>query len=173
MKSKILVGLLLTILGAQAFANDGGMAAIKVKEIKMRSMQLKNSQWKEEPVLNPHYKIVISGEEASKLQKILPSQVSVVTAMQPEIKDAYNESFKALGVYNKAVKNGNQVQVYPKVLTISCADATLDSDGNGKMRVSKTGQSECVIEIHKIEKDDDAADYFGDAQTFEPGQCSK
>lgn len=173
MKSKILVGLLLTILGLQAFANDGGMAAIKVKEIKMRSMQLKNFEWKEEPVLEPHYKIVISGEEADKLQKILPSQVSVVTAMQPEIKDAYNESFKALGIYNKAVKNGNQVQVYPKVLTISCSDATLESDRADKLKVVKTGQSECVIEIHKQRNDDDTADYFGDAQPFEPGRCSK
>jgi hypothetical protein len=111
-------------LPLMANANDGGIAGIKVSEIKMREYQEKNGVEKEvRRIADPNFKIVFTGEQADRLQQILPSELSVISAMQPELAEEFNRTFKTLGVYNEAVKNSaGKVLVSAKLLTISCND---------------------------------------------------
>lgn len=170
--ARIVAAGLFSFVSYVALANDGGMAAIKASEIKMRQIEIKNGEAVETPVMDPQFKIYISGEEASKLQKILPHQVSVITGMQPELESAYNESFKALGIYNKTVSSHGQILTYPKVLTIVCNDADIAYD-NGKYKINKKARTECVLTINRVGADDEIADYFGEMQTFNPRMCSR
>ncbi len=154
------------MIAAPAFANDGGIAAIKVSEIKMREY---NDQGKEvKRISNPNFRITLKGGEAKKLQQILPSTVSVVTAMQPELKKAYDETFKELGIYSTESQG-----VKGKTISISCADGVLKADpkDNSKMMIVKSKESECSITIMGSSSDESVADYFGDMQTFAP-KCS-
>ncbi len=142
---------------AGAHANDGGTAAIKVSEIKMREYNDRGQEKKR--ITNPNFRIFITGEEAAKLQYILPSQVSVVTAMNPAIKDEYNRTFKALGIYNEASS------VTSKVVMISCSDGELKTGGNDLPYIVKAAQSSCEITIQGAT---DPSDYFGDKQDYNP-----
>ncbi len=149
------------------FANDGGIAAIKVDQIKMRETAIKEG--KEvvvKKIAHPHFTIRFEGGEAKKLQQILPSQVSVITSIYPEIAKDFNESFKTLGIYSEASKAATG-----KGIIISCSDATLNDEGN---KVIKTGKSVCTINIEGYAKDESPSDNFGDLQPFDPkNNCSK
>lgn len=146
-----------------AYANDGGIAAIKVDKIKMRETAIvKGQEQVVKKFTNPSFKIIIEGGEADKLQKILPSESSVFTGMFPEQAQMYNESFKSLGIYS--LKSDEATS---KVLTISCSDAKFD---DSYVKITKTGKSVCTITINGAESDS-AADSFGDAQVFEPKTC--
>lgn len=161
---KIMAIISLVLTSSVAFANDGGIAAIKVDQIKMRETAIKDG--KEvvvKKIATPHFKITIEGGEAKKLQQILPSQVSVITSMYPEIAKDFKESFKTLGIYSEASKAASG-----KGITISCSDATLNDEGN---KVIKTGKSVCTISIEGYAKDESPADSFGDLQPFEPKSC--
>lgn len=162
--SLILLGALLSS-SLPVLANDGGIASIKVNEIRMREYKHENGQEKEvRRIIQPNFKITFSGGEAKKLQQILPSQLSVMTGMQPEIAKDFNESFKTLGIYSDKTP-----QVSGKVLTINCNDGELEEIGNtGKYRVRKTGKTECTLQINAIPDGVDAADYLGDASDFSP-----
>jgi hypothetical protein len=167
---KLMLALTLGLAATSAQANDGGIAAIKVDQIKMRETKLNQSTGEEEVVrriANPSFTITISGGEAEKLQQILPSEVSVLTAMQPELAAEFNKSFKSLGVYSDKTTG-----VTGKVITISCSDAELkqvkDTD---KYKVQKKAQSTCTIRIQGLAEGADGADSMGDAQTFEPKAC--
>lgn len=155
----------LVFASATAFANDGGVVAIKVNDIRMREYKYEDGMEKEvRRIVKPQFKITFTGGEAAKLQKILPSQVSVITSMQPEIADAFAKSFKTLGIYSDKTP-----QVTSKIVTINCVDADLESIGEtGKVKLVKKGQSECSIEIVGVDDGTDAADYFGDMQTYAP-----
>lgn len=160
------------VVGCFAVANDGGVSSIKVSEIKMRSVKWVNSAQKETPIAAPNFKIYITGEGASKLQKILPSEISVITAMQPEIAKEYNETFKSLGIYNKSKRQGGVEVVSPKIMQISCSDGEIETVGEtGKIRIKKAKETSCVITIHKAESDDTISDELGDVQPFEPKVC--
>lgn len=162
MKKLLLAATMLASVLVQA--NDGGVAAIKVDQIRMRETALINgSDTIVKRIAKPSYSIVIEGGEAAKLQKILPSTVSVFTGMFPDQAQAYKDSFKQLGIYNEASKG-----ITSKVLSISCSDATFNSAGN---KVVKTGKSVCTITINAVEDGVSASDSFGDAQTFEPKTC--
>jgi len=155
---KILILILIAgLTGSMAYANDGGTAAIKVSEIRMREYNNRGEEIKR--LTHPNFRIFIKGQEAAKLQHILPSQVSVITAMQPELKFEYDRTFKALGIYNEASS------VTSKVVMISCTDGELVSDGNGRSRIVKAGESSCEITINATP---DPADYFGDKQDYNP-----
>lgn len=147
------------------FANDGGVVAIKVNDIRMREYKYEDGIEKEvRRIVKPQFKITFSGGEAAKLQKILPSQVSVITSMQPEIADAFAKSFKTLGIYSDKTP-----QVSSKIVTINCVDADLESIGEtGKVKLVKKGQSECSIEIVGVDDETDATDYLGDVQHYAP-----
>jgi hypothetical protein len=164
MKLLITVALLGTSLNT--LANDGGMAAIKVSEIKMREYEFKPNEGEVEKkrITHPNFKIFINGEEARKLQAILPPSVSVVTSMNPKIKDIYNETFKSLGIYSDASPG-----VTAKVISISCDDGELSSDANGQPTVVKKAQSECTITINAFAGE--PGDWFGDVQPFDPKMC--
>lgn len=167
--TKMILSLALTLISSAALANDGGMAAIKVDQIKMRETAIKDGALTTvKKIAKPSYEITFEGGEAAKLQKVLPSQTSVITAMQPEIAKAYDESFKALGIYSE--KSG---AASSKTITISCSDATLDDVAGPeyKVKVTKTGKSVCTITIEG--NDDDAMPElsFGDMIKFEPKTC--
>jgi hypothetical protein len=157
---------LMSLISVSAFANDGGIAAIKVDQIKMREIGLKDGQEVIlKKIVNPSYKIIIEGGEAAKLQKILPSQVSVITSMVPSIKKDFDQTFKSLGIYSD-----KSAAASSKVLTISCSDGEFNSNYD---KIIKTGKSVCTITINGLtEEDASAADYFGDAQKFEPKTCN-
>ena len=147
-------------ISVTVLANDGGIAAIKVDQIKMRETAYKNGEVViVKKIVKPRFTITIEGGEAAKLQMILPSEASVVTGMHPEIADAYKESFKALGIYNDASDEASS-----KAITISCSDAKLSEDGD---KVVKTGKSTCTITIGE----GNSEDQFGDMHTFEPKSC--
>jgi hypothetical protein len=151
-----------------AFANDGGIAVIKVDEIKMREYKIINHQETEvNRLANPYYKIIIKGAEASKLQKVLPSVASVITVMQPELKIVFEETFKNLGIYNPA-KPG----VSEKVMTFECNDGELKLVGE-KYQIVKSGESTCKISIYPRSVAGDNGDIFGDGFPWEPKTCKK
>ncbi len=149
-----------------AYANDGGIAVIKVNEIKMREYKLINHQEREvRRITNPYYKITLKGDEAVKLQKILPSVASVITTMQPELKKVFEETFKNLGIYNPP-KEG----VSEKVMTFECNDGELKLV-NGKYVVIKHGDSTCTISIYPRSVVGDNGDIFGDGFPWEQKTC--
>ena len=160
---KIIAMVSLLVISSTVIANDGGTAAIKVDQIKMRETAIKNGQEVTvKKIASPRYTITINGGEAEKLQQILPSMSSVFTTMYPESEKLYNDSFKSLGIYSEK-SNG----VSGKAISISCADAVLNDEGT---KITKTGKSECVIRIEAIE-DGGESDIYGDVQTFEPKMC--
>jgi len=166
---KIFICLLLLPLFASA--NDGGIAGIKVSEIKMREYQEKDGVEKEvRRIADPNFRIVFSGEQADRLQQILPSVLSVITGMQPEIADEFNRTFKSLGVYNEAVKNSSgKTLVSAKLLTISCNDGELVPGDNENMKIVKAGESRCQISI--ISTGEQSPTEWNNISEFEPGTC--
>ncbi len=170
MKKWILL-LALTSATSASFANDGGIAAIKVDQIKMRETAFKNGQEVlVKKIALPRYQITLEGGEAAKLQKILPSQSSVLTSVQPEIKGAYEESFKSLGIYSDKSKEATS-----KVIDISCSDAEIKTvpgktSEEETYKVVKTGKTVCTITIEGSE-DDMAPIQFGDMMEFNPKTC--
>jgi hypothetical protein len=167
---KLMLSLTIGLAAVSAQANDGGIAAIKVDQIKMRETKINAQTGKEEIVrriVSPSFTITIEGGEAEKLQKILPSEVNLLTAEQPEIANAFNQSFKALGIYSEksAAASG-------KVLTINCSNAELvQQKGTYKYKVEKKGRSTCTIRIQEVADSMYGSDYMGDAQPFEPEMC--
>jgi hypothetical protein len=161
---KVLAILSLVSISLTAVANDGGVAAIKVDQIKMRETALKNGQEVVvKKIVNPSYTITIEGGEAAKLQKILPSVSSVFTGMFPAQAQLYKDSFKSLGIYSE-----KSAAASSKVLSISCSDAVMNESGE---KITKTGKSVCSITINGVSDGVSATDNFGDAQTFEPKTC--
>lgn len=161
---KTILAMTMMLASTAAFANDGGIAAIKVDKIRMRETAIVKGEEKiVKKITNPSFKIIIEGGEAAKLQKILPSEASVFTGMYPDQAESYKESFKALGIYSNKSDEATS-----KVLTISCSDAKLNESYD---KVVKTGKSVCTITINGVAKDDDAQNSFGDAQVFEPKTC--
>ncbi len=149
-----------------AYANDGGIAVIKVNEIKMREYQIINHQETEiHRFPNPYYKIFINGAEAAKLQKILPAVASVVTTMQPELKKVFEETFKNLGIYNLGTST-----VSEKVMTVECNDGEIKSV-NGKFKIIKHADSTCTISIFPRSVVGDNGDIFGDGFPWEQKTC--
>jgi hypothetical protein len=167
---KLMLMLTLGLAAASAQANDGGIAAIKVNEIKMREAQINAKTGKEEVVrriVNPNFTILIEGGEAEKLQKILPSEISVLTAMQPEIAAAFNASFKTLGIYSDKTAGASG-----KVITISCSDAELNyQEKTQKYKIQKKGKSTCKITIQGVPEGADIGNQLGDIQEFNPSSC--
>lgn len=147
------------LVGSFASANDGGQAAIKVSEIKMREYDNKGNELRR--ITDPNFRIMIKGEEAWKLQKILPSQVSVVTHMNPAISDLFGETFKGLGVYSMKSKAATG-----KVLNITCSNGELVTDANGKPDIKPAAETTCEISVNG--GIDDPSDYFGDKQDYNP-----
>jgi hypothetical protein len=163
---KIVIAATMSISTQLIYANDGGIAIIKVNEIKMREYQLINNQEKEiRRISNPHYKIILKGAEADKLQKILPSVASVITVMQPELKKVFGETFKNLGIYNPP-KEG----ISEKVMTFECNDGELKYVG-GKYKIIKAGESTCKISIYPRSVVGENGDIFGDGFPWEPKSC--
>jgi hypothetical protein len=155
-----------TLLGSLASANDGGVAAIKVNDIRMREYAIQNGQEKEiKRIAKPNFKITFSGGEAKKLQQVLPSEYSVITGMQPELKDKFNETFKTLGIYSD-----KSATVSGKLITINCVDGDLvPIEGqDGKSKIVKRAQTDCTLSITEVEN---AQDELGDISTFEPPVC--
>lgn len=162
MKLSLIASILLASVIASA--NDGGIAAIEVKQIKMQEKNHSGEIVRR--ISEPHFTITVKGGEAKKLQQILPSMVSVVTSMDPSIKDAYNESFKSLGIYSKTADG-----VKGKSISIDCSDARLKHDENFEnFQVEKLAETTCTISINRAE-DGYETDAFGDAQEFNPGVC--
>lgn len=153
--------------GVSAQANDGGVAAIEVNEIRMREYQYVNGEEREvRRIVNPNFRITFSGGEAAKLQQILPSEVSVLTHMQPELTEAFNETFKTLGIYSEKTP-----QVSAKTLTLSCSDGELKFDDDGKAQIVKSGKSTCTLSIQGVEEGIDVTELFGAMQPFNPPMC--
>jgi hypothetical protein len=164
---KIVIVATMVVSTQLAYANDGGIAVIKVNEIKMREYKIINNQ---ETIIrriaDPYYKIILKGAEAAKLQQILPSVASVITTMQPELKKIYEETFKDLGIYNPP-----STGVSEKVMTFECSDGDLVSTGGGKYKVVKSGESTCKISIYPRKVVGDNGDIFGDGFPWEPKTC--
>lgn len=148
---KFVMAFALLAVTAPAFANDGGVAAISVKQIKMREMNERGELKRK--IAEPNFTIELEGGEAKKLMAVLPSEFSVITAMQPELKKDFDSTFKTLAIQS-ADANG----VKGKVITISCQDGKLVSAGDtddSKMKIVKTGKTECQININggQVESD--------------------
>jgi hypothetical protein len=166
----ILPILSLQLISPSLFANDGGIAAIKVNELRMREEKFNEKTNKLETVrkiANPNFVITFSGGEAKKLQKILPSKVSVLTLAQPELASVYNESFKTLGIYSDRTS-----KVSAKALSIRCWDAEEIYAGD-RASIKKLPETKCEISIEGVPRDIDPSDLFGNLQSFEPAVCAK
>lgn len=163
--SSFFASVALCLSAVTAIANDGGVVAIKVNEIKMRE-----NKWKDgEEVLvrkiaKPNFKITFSGGDAKKLQEVLPSEITVLKAMYPEIAEEYDKTFKTLGIYSDA-KNG----VTSKVITISCNDGELKfSQNEGEApKIVKAKETSCTVSIN-WDENGNAGEWLGDVGTWEP-----
>lgn len=164
---RIVISASMAITTQLTYGNDGGIAVIKVNEIKMREYKIINHQETEvRRIANPYYKIILKGDEAAKLQQILPSVASVITTMQPELKKQFEETFKNLGIYNPPSSG-----VSEKVMTFECNDGELVSIGNGKFKIVKAGDSTCKISIYPRNVAGDNGDIFGASFPWEPKSC--
>jgi hypothetical protein len=164
---RIVVTATMVISTQLSYANDGGIAVIKVNEIKMREYKIINHEETEvRRIADPYYKISLKGGEAAKLQKILPSIASVITTMQPELKEQFEKTFKNLGLYNP-VKEG----VSEKVMTVECNDGQLVQTAAGKWKIVKANESTCKISIYPRKVVGDNGDIFGDEFPWEPKSC--
>lgn len=170
---KFLLVLIAVSFSLPALANDGGIAAIKVSQIKMREYKWdtqRNEEVEVRRINNPNFKIYIEGEEADKLQKILPSERSVITNMYPEIEQDFNAMFKSLGIYNVNVRDrSGNVLVSSKNLIISCNSGEMIFDDNGKPSLKQRGRSNCVISIRAVEEEHQQDD-FGAVSPFDPAE---
>ncbi len=149
-----------------AWANDSGISGVRVNDIRMREYEIKKGEPQEKRrIVNPNFKVTLNGGEARQLQKYLPSTFSVITSMQPELKDLYNESFKGLAIYNNKTSSTSS-----KLISINCNDAKIETDAKGKLKIIKTGASACEISIQGVEGED----MMGDIIPFDPGSmCRK
>lgn len=167
MLKSILALAFVTMSSGLAFANDGGIAAIKVDQIKMRETRYQNG---EEVIVKkyvePNFTITFEGGEAEKLQKILPSELSVITAIDPSIEKQFNETFKTLGIYAD-----KSAAASAKILTISCSNGELSFLEDGKASIKKSGKTKCTIKIGGDAKAESLSEYFGDIGEFEPKTC--
>lgn len=154
MKSLLaLIGIL--ALSQFATANDGGIAAIKVDQIKMRKIQFNDGkQIILERIAQPSHQITFEGGEAKKLMQVLPG------AMQAGIRN-YSQHFKSLGIYSKG-----SAEASSKVIDISCSDADVNDD----FKVVPAGKTSCTITIEAANSEY-VEDSFGDMMTFEPKTC--
>ena len=149
-----------------AHANDGGMAGIKVSEIKMREYALKNGERViKKRITNPNFQITIKGSEARKLQMILPSTFNVLTSIQPELAEIYKDSFKALGIFSEKSAGASS-----KFVSIDCSDADQIQVGDKvKIVKRKPEDATCTISINGSNDIEDPD--FGDMMPFEPKVC--
>jgi hypothetical protein len=162
-------------LSVPALANDGGIASLKVQEIKMREYALKDGDRKEvKRIANPDFTIFVNGAEANKLQKILPPTRSVFTAMYPKLAKEYNETFKSLGIYSDATKDGSgKTLVTSKVITISCDDGEIQGLDNNNPRIVKRGSTRCQVQINAVPEGTYPEDYLGDTDSFDPAEVCR
>lgn len=152
---RFVVALALLMIAVPSLANDGGVAAISVDQIKMREM--KSSGEIKQKIARPSFDIQLEGGEAKKLQQILPSEFSVITMMQPELTKEFNSTFKTLAIQSKDA-NG----VTGKVIQIQCRDGELVSNANSdKLAIKKLGKTICLISIN-------AGQVESDTTTFTP-----
>lgn len=166
---KFLISVAVALLTSSvALANDGGIAGLRVDQIKMRETALKNGEEVlVRKIVKPRFTISFEGGEAANLQKILPSELSVITAMYPDIAKVFHESFKTLAIYSETSK-----QASSKMITISCSDATADWSAE-KPKITKTGKSSCVITIEGFGPDEGSPAEYGIIEKFEPEMCRK
>lgn len=159
----IIAILSLVSISLTAAANDGGVVALKVDQIKMRETAVQNG--KEvvvKKIVNPRYTITLEGGEAAQLQKLLPSSKTTL-GLSPDQDEVYKDSFKSLGIYSE-----HSAAASSKILSISCHDAVMSQSGD---RVIKTGKAVCTISIQGVAADSSAKDYLGDIYPLEPKTC--
>ena len=150
------------MFAAPAFANDGGVAHIKVSEIKMREYDSTYGGKEIKRITDPHFKITIKGGQAKALQQILPAASSVD---QVGIEKEFKQTFKVLGIYSEP-KEG----VTSKALSIECSDGIIQNSGTGKASIKKLGETTCTITIDGMGTEPNE-EIFGDTWTFAP-KCS-
>ena len=157
MKS-ILFAALALCAATSSFANDSGISAIKVNDIKMREYKFNAKTYKDDEVkryANPNFKISFSGGNAANLKKILP-------VMQAADGGQTSQYISTLGIYSDATKG-----VTSKIVTISCQDGAFTE--NGWKKLDKT---ECQIEIVAADQDGNSIEaILGDVSEFEPKVC--
>lgn len=161
-----------------AHAQSSGLTAIKANEIRMSEYLYDEQSYENREVRkikNPNFRIFLKGEEAAKLQQILPSERSVLTSMYPDIAREYNATFKALGIYNEEIQDRNRrMLVSSKVLTITCNSGKLEySDNGSRPRIIPSDVSECEIMIRGVGKEGEFSDYLGAMDSFDPEEVCR
>ena len=90
----------------------------------------------------------LTGQYAKELQKLLPPGFSVVTNMQPELKNAYEKNFRGIIMRDPS----------GKALIINCSSAELGYS-NGKSSINPKAESSCNLQIQdKASADEIASD---------------
>ena len=86
MKQLLVLGLTLASFACPAMADDGGVVGISVKDLTVTKVSFPDSGIRHDPVVQPNYEIKLTGGQAAKLLRILPSQLYVITGMYPEVR---------------------------------------------------------------------------------------
>ena len=144
-----------TKLAISRGADDGGYVGIKVNEINVTQL---NDKGEALPIKTPNMTINLNGNQAAKLIKILPTNLSEVTAIYPKFAKAYNTNFRSLGI--AANDKG------PAVL-ISCSTGDLGfPNGKGEPTIAKYKDgTHCAVTVYADSAEDLNLDY-----TFNPAK---
>jgi len=78
-----------------------------------------------------------TGQYAQELKKLLPPGFSVITGMQPALKNAYEKNFRGLQMKDAS---GN-------ALEINCSSAEIISGANGQFQIKENPQTTCAISL--------------------------
>lgn len=136
LKTLALAGALL--FTANAFANDGGIAGIQVRNLKMEKVNYGGEHEVRTPLPLAQGDLVeasFRGSQAAELMKILPGASFVLDG------DNYARHFRSLGI---AAKEG--------FVQIHCADADIKYDDNEKATYTPLPSPKCTITLVKHEE---------------------
>lgn len=114
----LLIGL---IAIGSAHANDGGIYAVQPFGAKYE---------------NKMKSFTFTGQYAIEFKKLLPPAFSVLTSMQPELKNPYEKNFRGLALQDA---NGNALEIFCK-----SADETHQ---NGKATIKEATETTCTFTV--------------------------
>ena len=158
---KVLLAAAALIAAGEALANDGGIAGIQVRNLKLEKVNVGGEQEVRTPLplgQGDFVEATFRGSQAAELMKILPGAFFVID--QPN----YGRHFRSLGV---AAKEG-YVQFH-------CADADVTYDDNGRPTYTQLPSPKCTITLVKHEQpvpDEEILEQAGIIQRFNvPRAC--
>lgn len=141
------------LFSVSAFANDGGVVGLTVKDLKIQKAEFVNGKTELTPIKKGvDVKATFSGENVRELMKLLPGELSVIPETSKHVRTlvlANNDGY----------------------VSIACSDATLSDDF--KTWIQKAPTCEVAFSKYKSSlSDEEMTEMFGDFENLQvPHSC--